>query len=115
MTLSFEVVTQTVAICGMITGIGAVIALLIKAYNKAKEPNQLQDSRIKQLEERMKKVEESLSKGDERFESIEDGNQIMLRCMLALMAHGIDGNEIAGLKKAKADLEGYLINTHSNR
>ena len=45
----------------------------------------------------------------ERLNQLEEGNAITQRALLALLAHGIDGNDIEAMKQAKAELTDYLI------
>ena len=73
--------TQVMAITGMITGIAAVIVLIANLIRKAKSPNEIQNHRI----------------------------AVLQHAILALLAHGIDDNNIDSLKSAKKDLEEYLI------
>ena len=44
-----------------------------------------------------------------RLNQLEEGNIITQRALLALLAHGIDGNDIEAMRKAKAELTDYLI------
>lgn len=104
------VVTQTIAICGLITGLGAVVALIAKAIYSIKRPNRVQDERLDAIEKTLKEHETYLSRDSKRFDKLEDGNRITQKAILALLSHGIDGNEIEGMKKAKEDLQNYLIN-----
>lgn len=104
------ITTQIIAICGLITGVGAVVTLIIKAVIAAKRPNRVQDERLDAIETKLEKHDEIFLRDLKRFEKLEDGNRITQRAILALLAHGIDGNEIEGMKKAKEELQNYLIN-----
>ena len=44
-----------------------------------------------------------------RLNKLEEGNIVTQRALLALLAHGIDGNDIEAMRKAKAELTDYLI------
>lgn len=68
-----EIITQVIAICGLITGIGAVIGLIASAVKKAKSPNAVQNQRIASCETRLTEVEKKLVKDLDRFEDIESG------------------------------------------
>ena len=46
---------------------------------------------------------------DTGMQRLEEGNKITQRALLALLAHGIDGNDVDAMKKAKTDLTNYLI------
>ena len=102
--------TQTIALCSLITGITAVVMIIIQIVRKAKEPNDIQNVRISKCEDEISEIKSALEGDSDRFDKLEDSNRIMLQCLLALLAHGIDGNEIEGMRKAKETLQEYLIN-----
>ena len=105
-----EVITQVLSVCSLITAIGAVIALIVQAARKVKEPNEIQNQRIAECEGRLTEVEKKLASDLDRFIEIEDGTAIIMTAILALLSHGIDGNDIQGMKDAKEELQNYLIN-----
>lgn len=105
-----EVVTQASAILGLVLSIVAVAGLIVTAVKKAKAPNNLQNKRLDELEERVKRHDELFLNDLRRFERMEAGNRIMQKCMLSLLSHGIDGNDVDGMKAAKGELQEYLIN-----
>lgn len=114
--MGFEAIGKITTVCGCITAIGAVAALIIALVRKFKEPNVLQDKRLDELETRLEKIDARLDDHDQyfkndlmRFEKLEEGNRIMQQCMLALLSHGIDGNDVESMQKAKKDLQDYLI------
>ena len=68
--------------------------------------------KIAQLEQRVKHLEEIdgyLETDKKRLDGIEDGNRATQRALLALLDHGIDGNNIAQMQKAKEELQEHLI------
>ena len=58
----------------------------------------------------MARHDELLANDKRHFEILEEGNRVNQRCMLALLSHDIDGNEVEGLKTAKDELQKFLIN-----
>lgn len=102
--------TQTIALCSLITGITAVVMIIIQIIRKAKEPNDIQNIRISKCEDEISEIKNALDGDNDRFDKLEDGNRITLQCLLALLSHGIDGNEIESMRKAKEILQEYLIN-----
>lgn len=69
------------------------------------------------LEERITLIEHKLIEYDSRFgrdkarlDTIEEGNKVTQKALLALLAHAIDGDNEEQLKEAKVELERYLIN-----
>jgi hypothetical protein len=87
----------------------ATIVTLIYALTKfLNTSNKVQDERINMLEKWKRDVETRLDKGDMHFRVIDEGNKVTQRAILALIDHGINGNDVDKLKRAKADLEDYL-------
>lgn len=87
----------------------ATIITLIYALTKfLNTSNKVQDERINMLEKWKRDVEMRLDKGDMHFRVIDEGNKVTQRAILALIDHGINGNDVDKLKRAKADLEDYL-------
>lgn len=105
-----ELATQAAAICGLILSIASVVTLIITIVRKAKAPEAKQNERLDALEKAVQKHDELFRNDLARFERMESGNRIMQKCMLALLSHGIDGNDIEQMKQARSDLNEYLIN-----
>ncbi len=83
---------------------------IVKAYKTAKAPNVKQDERIAELEKWREKVDRRLSNDDDRLRDIEKGDRATQRALLALLDHGIDGNNIKQMQDAKEELQNHLIN-----
>ena len=83
---------------------------IVKAIKAAKAPNVKQDERLTALENWKKTVDGKLDQDDSRLESIEEGNRATQRALLALLDHGIDGNNIKQMQDAKETLQNHLIN-----
>jgi len=45
-----------------------------------------------------------------RLDSLDEGNRATQRALLALLDHGIDGNNIEQMQHAKEALQNHLIN-----
>ena len=86
---------------------------IVAAVKAAKAPGTKQDARIDALEKWRRSVDEKLNRDNERLESIEEGNRASQRALLALLDHGIDGNNIEQMHHAKEELLGsndlYLV------
>ena len=83
---------------------------IAKAWQAAKAPNARQDARLKALEDWKEEVDGKLTHDHERFESLDSGNRVTQRALLALLDHGIDGNNIEQMQHAKEELQNHLIN-----
>lgn len=98
------------AAAGAVNTLGSAGEKIVKIWRAAKAPNDQQDDRIEKLEGRMEKVENMLGNDSKRFESIDSSNRITQRALLALLDHGIDGNNIKQMQDAKDELQTHLIN-----
>lgn len=83
---------------------------IVKAVKAARAPGVAQDARLDALEEWRKVVDNKLSRDNERLETIEEGTRASQRALLALLDHGIDGNNIKQMQDAKEALQNHLIN-----
>ena len=86
------------AICGAIITVGGAWTVIKKAREPETEKN-----------DTLRKHGELLASDNRRLTELEDSTKIMMRSMLAIMSHELDGNHVEQLKKAKEDLEAYLI------
>lgn len=83
---------------------------IVKAVKAWKAPNAKQDQRLEALEKWKESVDGKLNRDNERLGSIEEGNRATQRALLALLDHGIDGNNIKQMQDAKELLQDHLIN-----
>lgn len=83
---------------------------IVKVVKAARAPNVAQDARLDALEEWRKTVDSKLNRDNERLEVIEEGTRASQRALLALLDHGIDGNNIKQMQDAKEALQNHLIN-----
>lgn len=91
-----------ITICSLITNVVAVIKL-------ARTPKNNLDTRLANIESRIARHDELLASDNKRISVIEEGNRVTQKALLALLAHGIDGNNISALEEAKNDLQKFLI------
>lgn len=87
-----------------------IIDGIIKMLSKAKAPEDEQNRRITAAEKDIADIRKMLSKDDGRLKELEDSNRIIQKSLLALLKHGIDGNEIESMRSAQKEIEDYLIN-----
>lgn len=102
---------------GWIAAVLAAIVLIsnaaekiVQAVKAAKAPNDQQNERLNALEEWRKDVDRKLVRDNDRLQGIDSGNRVTQRALLALLDHGIDGNNIKQMQDAKEALQDHLIN-----
>ena len=54
-------------------------------------------------------VDETLEENNARIDTLETGNRVICKALLAIMSHEINGNSTDKLQKAMNDLNDYLI------
>lgn len=104
-------------IWAVVAWVAAAIVLLgnasdriAKAWKAAKAPNDEQNDRLDQLEEDVKEMRKYLEEDKKRLDSQDESGRITQRALLALLAHGIDGNHVEQMEAAKEELQNHLIN-----
>lgn len=102
--------TTVLAVASAVVLLSNAAEKLVKAWKVAKAPNDQQNERLDALEDWKRIVDGKLNKDNERLESIEEGNRATARALLALLDHGIDGNNIKQMQDAKESLQNHLIN-----
>lgn len=104
------VVGGLLALAGAITTLGSAAEKVAKVIRAAKAPNDEQDRRITNVENDVKDIKGFLANDNTRLNSLEKGNGVWMRGMLALLGHGLDGNNQKEMESARKELEEYLIN-----
>lgn len=103
-------VTVVLAVASAIVLLANASEKICAAWKAAKAPNVQQNQRLDDLEEWRREADRKLTRDDERLSSIDDGNRVTQRALLALLDHGIDGNNIKQMQHAKEELQDHLIN-----
>lgn len=102
------------ALASAVNILGNAIEKIVKAVKAAKAPseqqNDLQNERLDALEEWREEVDRKLLRDHDRLQAIDNGNRVTQRALLALLDHGIDGNNIEQMQHAKEELQSHLIN-----
>ncbi len=83
---------------------------IIKLRKAAKAPNDQQDKRLDALEAWREEVDRKLLRDNDRLEAIEEGDRVSQVALLALLDHGLDGNNKEQMQAAKQKLQAHLIN-----
>lgn len=104
------IVGGLLGLAAAINTLGSAIEKISKAVKAAKAPNDQQDARLDALEEWKKGVDQKLSHDNDQLTAIVQDTRITQRALLALLDHGIDGNNIAQMQHSKEELQNRLIN-----
>lgn len=99
------------AAAGFINTVGSALEKIAKAKKAAQAPNAEQDRRLSDLERRMAKAEKKLENDNDQLQAVNECMRVLLQGQLALLDHGLDGNNIKQMQDAKEVLQHHLINT----
>lgn len=104
-----ELIAVVLAAAGAISTLAGAANWLVKLVQAIKAPNAEQDKRLTKLETHMGEVDAFLAKDKKRLDGIDESTRVTQRALLALLAHGIDGNHQSQMEDAKKELELHLI------
>ena len=112
-----EWVQYTLVICGGIITVLTMWNMIEQRVSKTKEPTNNLEERVETLEKKfefeIKAVFEHydtmFGRDKARLDSNEEGIKVILKGLLAMMRHEIDGNNTEALKKASEDLQEYML------
>lgn len=104
-----DLISIFLGMCAMLTATAGAVGVIVAIVNKVKTPNRMQNERLDKHEEWLKKHDAMLDNDNKRLNNLEKSGTITMKALLALLKHGIDGNDVAEMKKVKDELEQYLI------
>lgn len=88
----------------------ANFSVMVYTFSKfLREPEKKQEDRIEALEDKVAWIDDRLKLGSNHFDSLDDGNRVAQKALIALLGHDITGNNEAELKEAKKELNAYLL------
>ena len=92
-----------------VIAIGGAGAIFVGLYRWAKKPDINRDEKLKGHDDMLDNDNKRINELEKKAQETEEALQIIMKSMLALMSHSIDGNHTDELKKARDDMQEYLI------
>lgn len=96
-------------ICAGIIVLGGAGGIIVGLYKWAKKPDLNRDEKLKGHDEMLDNDNKRLNKLESAQENTDEALQVLMKAMLAMMSHAIDGNHTEQLAEARDDLHEYLI------
>lgn len=97
-------------------GSAAVILLLVGIYNTimgaiktAREEKRLKDQPVNTLEHTVEDHSKKLANDHERITQLEESNRIIMRALMAVMSHEVNGNSTEKLQRSMDEIQQFLI------
>ena len=104
--LSFEQLIGTAAVILLLVGVYNTIMGAIKT---AREEKRLKDQPVNNLENTVEDHTKKLKNDHERITQLEDSNRIIMRALMAVMSHEVNGNSTEKLQKSMDEIQQFLI------
>lgn len=86
----------------------AVMGLIVLLGNVIKTIKEWRKPGMSEVEWR-REVDRKLDSDNKRIESLEEGNKVVCKALIAMLSHEINGNSKDKLQDAMSDLQNYLI------
>lgn len=104
--LSFEQLVGTVAVILLLVGVYNTIMSAIKT---AREEKRLKEQPVNTLEHTVEDHTKKLQNDHERITQLEESNRIIMRALMAVMSHEVNGNSTEKLQKSMDEIQQFLI------
>ena len=105
-----EAASFVLYIAGAVATVGGAIVMIARAVRTVKAPNANQDKRLAAAEQDIESIKGFLAQDKKRLDTLDEGTRVTQRALLALLGHGLDGNNQKQMREAKEALESHLIN-----
>lgn len=99
----------TVVIVGLVLSLLSIFNIYVSLKKMARQPFVEHGNRITALENEVKEIKRTMTNSDNRMDDVEEAVKIILHSIGALLSHGIDGNNDAEMRKARNDLNEFLV------
>lgn len=108
-TIVVFVVLLVMALANFVNQVGGALEKISAARRAAAAPDEEQNRRLTELEDWRKEVDRDRKNNRVQLDEIHDGLRASFQAQLALLDHGIDGNNIKQMQDAKTVLQKHLI------
>lgn len=83
---------------------------IVVAIRAVKAPEQRQSEDIRRLQADVADIKDKLARDKARLDAGDAANHVTQEALLALLEHGLNGNNVEQMTNAKSKLQNYLIN-----
>ena len=104
--LSFEQLVGTVAVVLLLVG---VYNTIMNAIKTAREEKRLKEQPVNTLENTVEDHSKKLANDHERITQLEESNRIIMRALMAVMSHEVNGNSTEKLQNSMNEIQDFLI------
>lgn len=107
----FEIFVKVLlAIAAGIVALGGAYGVIEHLSDRANAKRGELADKVAEHEHKLEEHAEHLYSDNKRLNDVENSNRLIMRGVMQLMSHEIDGNHTSQLKETRDDMEQYLIN-----
>lgn len=107
--LAAAVIGVILAVASFVNQVGSAVEKVSKARKAATAPIDDIRDRVEKLEQWQTETDRKLGRDYAELKNMQTGNRAIFQALLALLDHGIDGNNITQMENAKTALQDHLI------
>ena len=104
-----DIVSLFLAFCGGISALGAASVYIAKAVGWIRKPEEHQNALLADHEKRITSLETKVNSDYSSIQKLQKEVKLMLKAVVAIMTHELDGNHTDDLQKALKDINNYLL------
>lgn len=105
-----QIWTAVLAVASAIVLMANAAEKIAKTVVALKAPNKTQDERLDALEESQRRNDEYFRQDKQHLENLEKSTAVTQRALLALLGHGLHGNNVDQMQASESELQNHLIN-----
>ena len=103
----FNTAARIITILAVLVG---AIVWVVTMVKKLKAPHETLEARVAANEAKIKVNAQHLDNDNKRFQEQEEVNRLLLRSVLNMQSHMLDGNHTNEMKQCRDDINQYLLN-----
>lgn len=103
-----NIITLFLSFCGGIGILGAAVAYIAKAIGWIRLPEKHQDETLADHEKRISELERKTDSDYDDIKKLNKEVKMVLKAVLAIMKHELDGNHTSDLLESQKSIEDYL-------
>lgn len=111
-----QIYTAFIGLLGLIISVGGAGAVVAKIITRVKQPNMEQDAlinaqklRIDELEKKTIELEAHVKTISKIIDNTNKWQKVMSKAVLALLDHGINGNNIEPMQDSSKEIREFLV------
>ena len=95
--------------CAAIVAIGGAVAVIVKLWQWQRRPSQTNRESLEAFEGYLASDKRRIERLESKADEAEEQNKLMLRALVNLLTHEIDGNHVEKLTEVRDEIQDYLI------